>query len=86
MLNANRLRFSPTAKAFVDSIPNNITLLKSFILGNTLTLTIESETPLDISLLMFRYFEKGFASEIVIQSANLNTTSGTFVATLEVIF
>ena len=85
-LEKSRLSVYPRVSAFVNGMPNNVTLLKSFIEENKMTLTVETDTPIVVSLLISRYFEKGFASEIVILSANLNNSTGKFVATLEVVF
>lgn len=85
-LEASRLSFYPRISAFVNGIPDNIILLKSFIEQDKMTLTVETDTPLIVSLLISSYFDRGFAKEIVILSANLNNSTGKFIATLEVVF
>lgn len=85
-LEDSRLTFYPRVSAFVNGIPNNILLIKSYIEQEKMTLTVETDTPLIVSLLISSYFNRGFAKEIVILSANLNNNTGKFVATLEVAF
>lgn len=85
-LEKERVLFGPKILGFIDALPAEVFLKRSFIKENEMSLTIETKSPLEISLLIANYFDQGFAEEIIILAANLNRTEGVFVTTLEIIF
>jgi hypothetical protein len=79
-------RYSPRVDAFINKIPQNVTLMKSYVQSDSMTLTVKSEAPLEVSLLISRYFEDAFAQEVIIQTANLDRSENKFFTTMEVVF
>lgn len=85
-LEAKKVLFGPKVLGFVGTLPPSVSLIRSFVEENEMSLTVQTNSPLEISLLIASYFNQGFAKEITIISANLNRSLGTFVTTLEVAF
>ena len=85
-LESGRVTYTPRMEAFINGIPSNVFLDHSFVQDNLMSLTVETQSPLEVSLLISNYFNDGFAREVTIQSATLNRSENTFTTTLEVTF
>ena len=85
-LESQRVEYTPRIEAFVNGIPSNVFLYSSFIQNDKMSLTVRTQSPLEIALLISNYFNADFAKEVVIQSATLDSTENEFTTTLEVIF
>jgi hypothetical protein len=82
----NRALFNPRVKTFISKMPKNVVLKQSYLQQESMTLTVETNTPLEVSLLISKYISENFAKEISIQTATLDRTNNNYITTMEVIF
>lgn len=85
-LQTTRALFNPRVDVFINKMPKSVFLTKSYLQQDSMTLTVETNTPLDVSLLIAKYFDESFAQEITIQAATLDRTNNNYVTTMEVAF
>lgn len=67
-------------------LSSKTTLLSSALEENHINMTVQTNSALDISILMANYFNENIAEKIILKSAKLNTTNNTFVTEMEIHF
>jgi len=83
-------RLGEQRKDYTELVVNTISLLgdgvgleKSGFKENKVSLSVETQTPIEVSYLIDRYFEAKAADQITITSARLNKNTETYITDLE---
>jgi len=85
-LELGQKEFGPRVNKFISRMPRSVYLIKSYLQQADMSLTVETQTPLEVSLLISKYIEENFAQEITIKAATLDRTNNTYITTMEVVF
>lgn len=85
-LQAQRPLLSDKIEKALNSLPPQITLVQAAVKPDSMEVVIETQSPIEASLLISSYFNQELASQVAINSANLSTSTGRFITNMEVTF
>lgn len=85
-LQSSRTYIKDKVTTVVTGLPQRVSLKSVKLTKVGMKITVETPTPLGVSLLISNYFKNKLASEIIINSATLGRNTEKFTTTLEVVF